>query len=164
MYLFLYFLWLLTSFFCITVALNTARARISALEAELKASVEAWESANAAKVYAENAAKSAEKRLKKLKKPWLMPNGSRPSGNSLWRSDLTRSPSLLAVSVVSLLFLDTYLSFHLLTCVCLFCLCLYGTIEKIGESWRLRQPNSEDPLLAAVDVLESNWRLVQNIL
>jgi hypothetical protein len=43
-------------------------------------------------------------------------------------------------------------------------LCLCGIAKKIGESWRLRQPNTEDPLLAAVDVLESNWRLVQNIL
>jgi hypothetical protein len=43
-------------------------------------------------------------------------------------------------------------------------LCLYDTAEKIGESWRLRQPNTEDPLLAAVDMLESNWKLVQNIL
>jgi hypothetical protein len=49
-------------FFCITVALTTARDHISALEAELKASVEAWESANAAKVSAEKAAKSAETR------------------------------------------------------------------------------------------------------
>jgi hypothetical protein len=69
MYLFLYFLRLLMSlFFCITVALTTARARRSALEAKLKASVEAWESANAAKVYAEKAAKSAETRAKKAKK------------------------------------------------------------------------------------------------
>jgi hypothetical protein len=59
MYFFIYFLWLLTSLslFCITVALTMARARISALGAELKASVESWESANAAKVYAEKAAK-----------------------------------------------------------------------------------------------------------
>jgi hypothetical protein len=57
-------------------------------------------------------------------------------------------------------FLDAYLGFHFLICVYSFCLCLYGTTEKIGESWRLRQPNSEDPLLVAVDVLESKWRLV----
>jgi hypothetical protein len=43
-------------------------------------------------------------------------------------------------------------------------LCLCGTAEKIGESWKLRQPNTEDPLLAAVDLLESNWKLVQNVL
>jgi hypothetical protein len=33
---------------------------------------------------------------------------------------------------------------------------LCGAAEKIGESWKLRQPNTEDPLLAAVDLLESN--------
>jgi hypothetical protein len=41
---------------------------------------------------------------------------------------------------------------------------LYRAAEKIGESWKLRQPNTEDPLLAAVDLLESNWKLVQNVL
>jgi hypothetical protein len=40
--------------------LVTAHACISALEAELKASIKAWESANTAKVSAEKAAKSAE--------------------------------------------------------------------------------------------------------
>jgi hypothetical protein len=96
MYLFLYFLWLLMSlFFCIIVTLTTARARILALEAELKAFVEAWESANAAKVSAEKFFPSQQKPgLRKLKKPWLMPSKSRPSGNSLWRSDLTRSVSI----------------------------------------------------------------------
>jgi hypothetical protein len=46
----------------------------------------------------------------------------------------------------------------------LICLCLCDTTEKIGESWKLRQPNTKDPLLAAVDLLESNWKLVQNVL
>jgi hypothetical protein len=41
---------------------------------------------------------------------------------------------------------------------------LCGAAEKIGESWKLQQPNTEDPLLAAVDLLESNWKLVQNVL
>jgi hypothetical protein len=45
-----------------------ARARISSLEAKLKASVETWESANAAKVYVEKVAKSAETRAKKAEK------------------------------------------------------------------------------------------------
>jgi hypothetical protein len=141
-----------------------ARARISALEAELEASIEAWESANAAKVSAENAAKSAEKGLKKLKKALADAQWKQAKREQSVAERLDK----ISISVGSKCritpFLDTYLSFHLLTCVCLFCLCLYGTTEKIGESWRLRQPNSEDPLLAAVDVLESNWRLVQNIL
>jgi hypothetical protein len=29
---------------------------------------------------------------------------------------------------------------------------------------KLRQPDTEDPLLAAVDLLESNWTLVQEVL
>jgi hypothetical protein len=45
-----------------------------------------------------------------------------------------------------------------------FCLFLCGAAEKIGVSWKLRQPNTKDPLLAAVDLLESNWKLVQDVL
>jgi hypothetical protein len=44
----------------LVAALVTAHARILALEAELKSSREAWESANTAKVSAERAAKLAE--------------------------------------------------------------------------------------------------------
>jgi hypothetical protein len=36
--------------------------------------------------------------------------------------------------------------------------------EKLGEVWRLQQVNSKDPLLDAVDVLESNWKLAQDAL
>jgi hypothetical protein len=49
------------SFSLLAAALVMAHARISALEAKLKAYREAWESANAAKVSAEKAAKSAKK-------------------------------------------------------------------------------------------------------
>jgi hypothetical protein len=56
------------SFLLLAAALLMARARISALEAELKASREDWESTNAAKVSAEKVAKSAETRAKKAKK------------------------------------------------------------------------------------------------
>jgi hypothetical protein len=45
-----------------------ACARISALEAELRASVEAWESANVAKVSAEKATKLVETRAKNAEK------------------------------------------------------------------------------------------------
>jgi hypothetical protein len=41
---------------------------------------------------------------------------------------------------------------------------LRGAAEKIGESWKLRQPNTEDPLLAAVDLLEFYWKLVEDVL
>jgi hypothetical protein len=39
-----------------------------------------------------------------------------------------------------------------------------GAAEKIGVSLKLRQPDTEDPLLAAVDLLESNWTLIQEVL
>jgi small-conductance mechanosensitive channel len=63
-----------------------------------------------------------------------------------------------------LFLLATHLFLYLLIFVCFFCLFLCGAAEKIGESWKLWQPNTEDPLLAAVDLLESNWKLVQNVL
>jgi hypothetical protein len=47
-----------------------------------------------------------------------------------------------------------------LSLACSFC----GAAEKIGVSWKLRQPDTKDPLLAAVDLLESNWKLVQEVL
>jgi hypothetical protein len=125
------------SFLLLTAALVTARAHISALEAKVKASAQAWENANVAKVSAEKAAKLAENRAKKLKRLCQSPSRSRPSGSSSWLNDLTRSPSPLAVSVASLIF-NTCLGFHLLTCVDLFCLCLCDTVKKMGESWRLR--------------------------
>jgi hypothetical protein len=36
--------------------------------------------------------------------------------------------------------------------------------EKLGEVWRVRQGGSKDPLLDAVDVLESNWKLARDVL
>jgi hypothetical protein len=36
--------------------------------------------------------------------------------------------------------------------------------EKVGLPLGLRQPDTEDPLMAAVDLLESNWKLVQEFL
>jgi hypothetical protein len=44
----------------------------------------------------------------------------------------------------------------LLIAIYFFCLFLCGAAEKIGESWKLRQPNTEDPLMDALDLLESN--------
>jgi hypothetical protein len=118
---------------------------------------------NAAKVSAEKAAKSAENKAKKAEKALFDADQKRAQREQSIVERLDKISSLLAVSVTSLL-LNTYLCFHLLIYVCLFCLCLCGTTEKIGESWKLRQPNTKDPLLVAVELLESNWKLVQNVL
>jgi hypothetical protein len=39
-----------------------------------------------------------------------------------------------------------------------------ATAEKVGLPLGVRQPDTEDPLMAAVDLLESNWKLVQEFL
>jgi hypothetical protein len=36
--------------------------------------------------------------------------------------------------------------------------------EKVGVSLGPQQPDTEDPLLAAVDLLEANWKLIQEVL
>jgi hypothetical protein len=41
---------------------------------------------------------------------------------------------------------------------------LCGAAEKIGEFWKLPQPNAEDQLMALVDLLKSNWKLVHDVL
>jgi hypothetical protein len=45
-----------------------------------------------------------------------------------------------------------------------FRLFLDGAAEKIGESWKLQQPNAEDPLMASVELLESHWKLMHDVL
>jgi Tfp pilus assembly protein PilX len=65
------FLWLLNVFllfYSVVAALTSAHARISALEAELRASQQAWESATATKVSAEKAIKATEAKAKKAEK------------------------------------------------------------------------------------------------
>jgi hypothetical protein len=34
------------------------------------------------------------------------------------------------------------------------------SVEKVGVSLEPLQPGTEDPLMAAMDLLESNWKLV----
>jgi hypothetical protein len=86
----------------VTVALATAHARITALEAELKASTEALNDANAANLL-RGLPSQQKPGLRRLKKHWLMLIRSKPSRSNSWLSDLTKSPSLLAVSVSSYL-------------------------------------------------------------
>jgi chromosome segregation ATPase len=67
-FVFLLLLNIFLLFYSVVAALTLAHARISALEAELRASQQAWESATAAKVSAEKAIKAAEAKAKKAEK------------------------------------------------------------------------------------------------
>jgi hypothetical protein len=151
------------SFPLLAATLVTAHARISALEAELKASREAWESANAARVSAEKAAKSAENKAKKAKKA-LAESQQRKAEREQSIAKHLDKISVLIGSKCRFAPLEYLLMLSFADICLLICLCLCGAAEKIGESWKLHQPNTKDPLLAAVDLLESNWKLVQNVL
>jgi hypothetical protein len=48
--------------------------------------------------------------------------------------------------------------------LCLSYLYFCDAAEKLGEVWKVRQGSAKDPLLDVVDVLESNWRLAQDVL
>jgi hypothetical protein len=135
------------------VALVTAHARISALEAELKASREAWESAKAAKVSAKKSAKSAENKAKKAGKA-LAESHHRQAEREQSIAEHLDKISVLVGSKCRIAPLECLLMLPFADVYLLICLCLCGTAEKIGESWKLRWPNTEDPLLAAVDLLK----------
>jgi hypothetical protein len=150
--------------FWLVDALTADNARIAALEAELTVSREAWEGANAAKVAAEKATKSAETNAKKAEKALVTADQKWVQRERTIANVSTRFRLLLAVSV-ALLFFGCLLML-LVADICLLSLVLpfYGAAERIGVSLGLRQPNTEDPLLAAMDLLEANWKLVQEVL
>jgi hypothetical protein len=146
----------------VTVALAAALARVAALEAELKTFSEALKDANTAKVSAKKAAKETEARAKKAKKALAEANQKQ----SKWEQVVVGRLDKISTSVGSKCF-TLSLSFGKVSSVDIICLSylyFYDAAEKLGEVWRLRQGNSKDPLLDAVDVLESNWKLAQDIL
>jgi hypothetical protein len=91
---------LLAPFCCVVAALTSTRARISALEAELRASQEAWESSTAAKVSAEKVTKQQRLRQKKLRRCLVMLSRSASSWNSPSLNDSIVFRLMLAVSLV----------------------------------------------------------------
>jgi hypothetical protein len=146
----------------VTVALAAALAHVAALEAKLKTLTEALKDANTAKVSAEKAAKEAEARAKKAEKALAEANQKQ----SKWEQAVVVQLDEISTSVGSKCF-TLSLSFGKVSSVDILCLSyLYfcDAAEKIGEVWRLQQGNSKDPLLDAVDVLESNWKLARDIL
>jgi translation initiation factor 2B subunit (eIF-2B alpha/beta/delta family) len=81
----------------VTVTLATTHARITSLEAELKASIEALKDANVAKVSAERAAKSAETRAKKAEKALADANQKQIK----WEQSVVKRLDKISVSVGS---------------------------------------------------------------
>jgi hypothetical protein len=154
---------LLTLFYSVVAALTLARARILALEAELKASQQAWESATTAKVSTEKAVKAAEARAKKAEKALSDAEQKRLQRE---RSIAERLDSILVAGGGKCCVVSSWLSnssLLLWIAIYFFRSFLCGATEKVGEFWKLPQPNAEDPLMASVDLLESNWKLVHDV-
>jgi hypothetical protein len=81
----------------VTVALAVAHARITTLEAEMKPLMMQM----LPRFLLKGLPSQQKPGLRKLKKHWLMLIRSKPSRSNPWLSDLTKSLSLLAVSVSS---------------------------------------------------------------
>jgi hypothetical protein len=148
---------------CAADALSTANARISSLEAELKASRKAWDVAAAAKTTAENSTKSALARVKKAEKALADANQERIQREQAITKRLNKFLALAGGKYHAFpFFVD--LPILILTDVCFlnFCLCPLVSLEHTGVSLAPLQPD-DDPLMAVVNLLESNWISIQEI-
>jgi sensor c-di-GMP phosphodiesterase-like protein len=135
-------------------ALATALARVAALEAELKTTTKALKDANTAKVSAEKDAKAAETKDKKAEKALV----EATQKQAKCEQAVVERLDAICTSVGSKYFVLA-LCLAKVTSVDMLCLAyLYfrDAAEKLGEVWKLWQQSAKDPLLEAVEVLESN--------
>jgi hypothetical protein len=145
------------SYFVFADALKAANARIAALEAELNASREAWDVATAAKVAAKKIAKSAENKAKKGEKALADADQKRVRREQTIAKRLDKISALVDGKYHVVPFF-VFLLMLLLADICsfshIFVFCV--SAEKVGVSLEPVQPDTKDPLMAAVDLLESN--------
>jgi hypothetical protein len=147
---------------CAKDDLAAANACISSLEAELKASRKAWDAATAAKPLLRSPLSQHWLGQRKQRKPLLMltrsvSSGSRPQLNALIKCRL-------------LLEVNNMLCPSLLTCEILILadMCLFSVfislfvLEHTGVSLASLQLD-DNPLMAAVNLLESHWISIQEI-
>jgi hypothetical protein len=157
---------LLSSFLspsCAADALSAANARISSLEAELEASRKAWDVAAAAKTTAEKSTKSALARAKKAEKALADANQGRIQREQTVIEHLNKILALAGGKYHAFPFFIG-LPILILTDVrfLIFCLCPLCSLEHTGVSLAPLQPD-DDPLMAVVNLLESNWISIQEI-
>jgi hypothetical protein len=135
----------------------------SSLEAELEAFRKAWDVAAAAKTTAEKSTKSALAKAKKAEKALADANQERIQREQAITKRLNQISALAGGKYhVFPFFVD--LPILILTDVCflIFCLCPLGSLEHTGVSLAPLQPD-DDPLMATVSLLESNWISIQEI-
>jgi hypothetical protein len=158
-------LFLYSTFFsllCAADALAAANARISSLEAKLEASRKAWDAATATKTTAEKSTKSALARAKKAEKALSDAN---KECIQLEQAVIERLNKMLALAGGKYHAFPFFVELPTLMLADVFfflCLCFLGCLEHTGVSSASLQPD-DDSLMAAVNLLESNWISIQEI-
>jgi hypothetical protein len=150
---------------CLLDALVIANARISSLETELSVAQKAFDAATAAKVSAEKSnksaltrAKKAEKALADMKKEHLQRkqavaerlNTISAAAGGIFYIFLSSSAVVLLAFFYSSIFSSSA------------ALCSLGSTERTKVSLSTL-PSNNDPLMAAVSLLEANWASIQEI-
>jgi hypothetical protein len=131
-------------------ALAVANARIASLEAELEASQKVWDIATAAKATTEKSAKAATTKAKKAEKALADANQRRIQREEAITKRLNQVSALAGGEYLSALFNICLLTLLVVT----YYPFLFLFVEKIGVSLAPLQPVDEDPLMAAVNLLE----------
>jgi hypothetical protein len=140
--------------------LEAANARISSLEVELEASRKAWDAATAAKTNAEKATKSVLAKAKKAEKALSDTNKGHLQREQAVIDRLNKMSTLAGGEYLFSFSLGSSL-LYLLMCLFL-CLCFLYRVEHTGVSSSSLPPD-DDPLMAAVNLLEANWISIQEI-
>jgi hypothetical protein len=150
---------------CLLDALVTANVRISSLETELSVARKAFDAATAAKVNAEKSnksaltrAKKAEKALADMKKEHLQ----REQAMAERLNTISAAAGGILYIFHLLLLLSYLISFTHRYFPLLRLLCSLGSTEHTKVSLSTL-PSNNDPLMAAVSLLEANWTSVQEI-
>jgi hypothetical protein len=150
---------------CPTATLTTANARISSLEAELSASRKAFDAATAAKVNAEKSNKSALSKAKKAEKALsdaTKEHLQREQAVAERLNSMSAAAGGTHCAFLLLLLFDLLVFLYLLIYSSSSVFCLLGSTEYIRVPASTLQPDS-DALMAAVSLLEANWKSVRDI-
>jgi hypothetical protein len=120
----------------------------------------AWDAATAAKATAEKSAKAATTKAKKAEKALADANQERIQREEAITKLLNQVSALASGKYISALFIVCLLILLMVTYFSF----LFLLVEKIGVSLAPLQPVDEDPLMAAVNLLELHWIFVQEVL
>jgi hypothetical protein len=140
--------------------LEAANARISSLEAELKASRKAWDAATTAKTTTEKATKSALAKANKAEKALSDAKKEHIQREQAVTERLNKISALVGGEFL-FPFLLGYSLLYLLMCLFL-CPCFLDCVDHSGVSSSSLQPE-DDSLMATINLLEANWISIQEI-